>query len=57
MNKVDKVITAILVRNGEPNPYLDKSNWGFFDYLVGYGAPLAMLFFLGKIIYITMIKS
>jgi hypothetical protein len=42
MNKVDKVIYGLLARKGDHNPYEDKSNWSWFDYLMGYGMPLMM---------------
>ena len=50
MNNVDKVITKLLVEKNDNNPYLDKSNWSWFDYVMGYGLPLGMLYGVIRII-------
>ena len=54
MNKLDKTIVKLLVRDDDPNPYIDKSDWNYFDYLIGYGCPIVMLILLINIIYIAL---
>lgn len=50
MNIIDKSITVALIRETDDNPYLDKSDWSWFDYLMGYGLPLSMLYCVIRLI-------
>jgi len=45
MKKIDKLIMGIMSKEGDPNPYIDKSDWSWFDYLIGYGCPLGIFCF------------
>ena len=41
MNNLDKFLTTLSgIKRGQPNRYEDKDDWGWFDYLMGYGFPI-----------------
>lgn len=52
MSDLDKVLAAVIVNEGEDNPYKNKDNWSWFDYMIGYGCPLVMVFGVGLIFVI-----
>lgn len=52
MNKLDKILAAVApIEKGRQNPYEDKESWNWFDYLMGYGCPLMILFGVGLMIF------
>ena len=42
MNKLDKLMTYIIVPKDAYSPYEDRDEWSKFDYLIGYGCPLTI---------------
>ena len=55
MNKVDKLL-ADLSNTGDAGQdyYENKDEWTWFDYLMGYGCPLALLGLVIKIIWVLL---
>lgn len=54
MNKLDKLL-CYLSGNEPWNPYRDKTNWDFIDYLIGYGTPfMAVIAIIFEIIILKI---
>jgi len=41
LDDIDKILGS-MVSEDCSNPYADRANWSGFDYMIGYGCPLAM---------------